>query len=231
MKLPLLISVPHTGRSVPDEVRDFLRLTDDQIISDSDWGADQIYWPLEELAASLLTTEVARAVVDLNRAPDDIGKDGAVKTHTFSGHPIWKEPLSLPMIRELLDKYHEPYHRSLTESSDGLILGVDCHTMSSVGPPFGPDPGQPRSKVCLSNQDGLTCPDEWLDWLADSFRGRLNGDVAINEPFKGGYIVRSQYRNIPWFQIEISREKFCSLEEKSAMVKSALRELCDKIGA
>ena len=38
---------------------------------------------------------------------------------------------------------------------------------------------------------------------------------SINHPFKGGYIIRSHAMKIPWIQIELSREDFFSLEEKS----------------
>jgi hypothetical protein len=53
-------------------------------------------------------------------------------------------------------------------------------------------------------------------------------DVSINHPFKGGYIVRSHAKELPWIQLELSRVPFCSNEEKSAMVLEALKGWCKK---
>ena len=99
-------------------------------------------------------------------------------------------------IETLLDRYHRPYHRTLDRpaSTGSFRLGLDCHTMAATGPPVGPDPGAKRPLVCLSNADG-TCPSEWLVALADCFRRAFDtDDVRINEPFRGGHIIRRHWR-------------------------------------
>ncbi|MCP4230342.1 MAG: N-formylglutamate amidohydrolase, partial [bacterium] len=67
MKLPLLLSVPHGGVNVPPEVRDYCILTEEEIIVDGDEGASEIYWPLEEHVAAFIKTDIARAILDMNR--------------------------------------------------------------------------------------------------------------------------------------------------------------------
>jgi formiminoglutamase len=81
MKLPLIVSVPHAGLTVPEEVRSYCVLTPKQILADCDEGAAEIY-NLKSEAAAYITTSVARAIVDMNRAENDRGRDGIVKTHT-----------------------------------------------------------------------------------------------------------------------------------------------------
>ena len=41
-KLPILISVPHCGRVVPEAVKDIFNLSADETIEDGDEGADEI---------------------------------------------------------------------------------------------------------------------------------------------------------------------------------------------
>ena len=164
MTLPLLISVPHAGRSVPEEARPYCILTPQQIVQDSDEGADAIY-DLRGWVADCVTTEVARAIVDLNRAETDRSADGVVKTHTCWAVPVYAEALPAKLVQELLARYHRPYHARLTEPARGVRLGIDCHTMAATAPPVGPDPGSPRPHICLSDA-GHTCPPQWRRELA-----------------------------------------------------------------
>ena len=69
------------------------------------------------------------------------------------------------------------------------------------------------SMGCLYVRVGhVTCPSEWIRALAESFRSVFTGEgeVAINDPFAGGYISRYHYEHsgIPWIQIEINRKLY-----------------------
>jgi len=44
----------------------------------------------------------------------------------------------------------------------------------------------------------------------------------INEPFKGGYIIRNHSADIPWLQIELSRTRNISNKDKRDGVLEAL---------
>ena len=170
MKLPLLVSVPHAGLRIPPDVASACTLSPAEIADDSDGGAGEIYAIAEEVGA-FVTTDVARAVVDVNRARDDRRLDGVVKTHTSYEVSVWNRPLSTAEVEGLLAAHYDPYHARLAELglSGRWPLGVDCHTMAAVGPPVGPDPGRERPWVCVSNADG-TCPQEWVDTLRDGFQ-------------------------------------------------------------
>jgi formiminoglutamase len=226
VKFPVLISLPHAGLDIPEEVQSLVLLDEDEIRRDADEQAAEIYGPLESLAAAFVTTDIARAFVDLNRAEDDRGADGVVKTHTIFNVPVYDKPLAGDVIEILLARYYRPYHARLTEIASGgkVRVGIDCHTMLEVAPPIGPDPGTPRPAVCLGNLDGRTCPESWLDDLAAAFESALGLPVAKNDPFKGGLITRSHSSEIPWIQLEISRGDFLDINKKSRAVRMALGE-------
>lgn len=223
-RLPLLISVPHAGLAVPPEVAHLNRLTRREIAEDSDQGAREIYGPLEDRVASFVTTAVARAFVDLNRAEQDMRKDGVVKTHTCFNVPVYSGSLNADLIETLLERHYRPYHRRLTALADrNLMLGVDCHTMAAMGPPVAPDPGRPRPRVCIGNADGA-CPRDWVDALLVCFQRRFAGDVTLNNPFSGGHITRFHGREMPWVQIELRRGTFTDVPQQGAGVLAALTD-------
>ena len=220
MTLPILISVPHGGLAVPVELEPLCILTPEQVAKDGDEGAAEIYDLSSEVSA-FVGTDIARAIVDLNRAPDDFRADGVVKTHTCFEEPVYSEPLSSDRVEALLARYYTPYHARLREVAPRAQIGIDCHTMLAVGPPIGPGAGERRPRICLSNADG-TCPEDWFESLGEHLRAEF-GEVSLNDPFRGGYIIRHHAPELPWVQLEMSREPFASLGEKRARVIAALR--------
>ena len=227
MTLPLLLSVPHAGLQIPPEVKNLCILSEKDIVEDGDEGAAEIYLPLQTEVSAFVTTDTARAIVDMNRAENDRRKDGIVKTHTCWDVPVYRKFFSEDVIETLIKKYYRPYHSDLTHYAKGVKLGVDCHTMAAKGPSIGPDPGEERPFICMSNAD-FTCPKEWIASLAECFEKVFETDVSINKPFKGGYIIRSHAKELPWVQLELSRTHFFSNKEKSCRVIEALGDWCKK---
>lgn len=204
--LPLLISLPHAGLRIPPELAAINLLSPEAIAADGDEGAAEIYGPLQDAAAAYVTSAIARAFVDLNRAEDDFRKDGVVKTHTCWDVPIYREPLDAELTERLLERYHRPYHQQLSAAAreEGILCGVDCHTMAAVAPPVAPDPGQRRPWVCIGDGDG-SCPRPWAEALRDTLAEAFDGDARLNDPFRGGHIIRHHAQELPWIMIELSR--------------------------
>jgi formiminoglutamase len=227
VKLPLLLSVPHAGLQVPPEAEPYCILTPQQIAEDGDQGAAAIY-ALQLEVVAYQTTGVARAIVDLNRAPDDRRPDGVVKTHTCWNVPVYREFPPQEVVAALLQRYYWPYQQGLSRlASREAILGVDCHTMLAKGPPIGPGPGVERPWVCLSNGED-TCPQHWIESLQECFQEVFKGPVTINDPFRGGYITRAHSAELPWVQLELSRAPFLDLAAKRQRVLTALANWCRK---
>jgi formiminoglutamase len=229
VKLPLAISLPHAGLRVPPEAAPHCVLTPEQIAADGDEQAAEIY-AIESQVAAFVTSDVARAIVDLNRAEDDRSKDGVVKTHTCWDVPVYHTFPAEEVIEALLERYHRPYHARLSRlATDEVRLAIDCHTMAAHGPPVGPDPGAERPRVCLSNADG-TCPQAWIEALAECFERAFDAPASINEPFTGGYITRRHAAEMPWVQLELSRAPFVPPAAKRECVLAALRDWCLAFG-
>jgi len=223
MTLPILVSVPHAGWKIPPEVQDLCILSEKDIREDGDEGAAEIYIPLKEEVEAFVTTDIGRAIVDMNRAEDDFWKDGVIKTHTCWDVPVYSSYPSEAIIARMIAKYHRPYHAQLSALARRVKIGIDGHTMAAVAPPVAPDCDEERPPVCLSNA-AFTCPQEWIELLAQCLSQSLDHPVSINHPFKGGHIIRSHSREIPWIQVEFSRAPFLSNQQKSGLLIKAMKE-------
>lgn len=216
MEIPILVSIPHGGTVIPEEVEEFTVLTRKQLLDDIDACTQEIY---TINASAVVLQPCARTFVDVNRAPDDlppVNRDGAVKTHTANLEPIYQDS-DIPddeLIEHLVNRYHRPFHQRIAEmlQSDSIKLALDCHSMSSLAPPISRYHGEARPTVCLGNVQGRAASHEMSSMLADCFREVFNlpvEEVTINRPFSGGYITR-QYGNnpIPWIQVEMNKKLY-----------------------
>lgn len=230
-RLPLIISLPHAGIQIPQEVEHLNLLTEEEIAADGDEGAAAVYARLSNCVAYFVTTDIARAFIDLNRAENDFSKDGVIKTHTCWDVPVYQEQPDRELTRTLLDRYYFPYHRRLTDlAGSGPKLGVDCHTMAASGPPVGPDQDRKRPWVCLGNVHHESCSKEWIELLADCFLHCFHRSVTINRPFSGGWITQFHGREMPWVQLEFSRDPSISSAEKGQIVLAAFEQFCRRMG-
>ena len=216
--------MPHGYVAIPPEISDICKLTPAEIIKDGDEQTYEIYSKLAENAQVVVEAKAARAIIDMNRAEDDIRKDGVIKTHTCWDVPIYSKQPDKQQIKNLIEKYHRPYHDALTKAAkQNVKVGIDCHTMAEFGPPVGPDTGVKRPTICLGNRNGETCPTEWLEELADLFQKYFD-DVQINRPFSGGHIIASHYHEMPWIQLEYSRTLNVDVHLKAKVVKEVISE-------
>jgi formiminoglutamase len=228
-RLPLLISLPHAGFEVPPEAKPYCALRPRDILRDSDEGAADIY-DIEPEVACFVSTPIARAIVDLNRSESDRSKDGVVKTHTCRDVPVYRPSPPEPVLRDLIARYHRPYHARLRElAKREVMLGIDCHTMAAKGPPAGSDLGAERPAVCVSHADG-TCPQRYLRplilCLSEAFAGFA---VSVNHPIRGGHIIRCHAGELPWVRLEFSRGSFLPTHAKRERLLYALVRFCRTI--
>jgi len=224
-KLPFLISIPHGGTDVPEIVRPVLALSPDEIRYHADPSTREIFGFRDRVAA-FIEAPVSRMVVDLNRPPLPLppkDPDGIIKVTTVDGKPVYR-PGRVPDIslsHRLLMAYYFPYHQEIDELLDRHHprVAFDCHSMLPAGAVSQKDAGQKRPLFCLGNNGdrtgrpnpgGLaTCPQGWIAGLARRFEQEfmVPGQVAINEPFSGGFIANAHYwhKGVPWIQIEVNR--------------------------
>jgi len=218
-KLPVLLSIPHGGTKRPKELEGHLCITDKDQFDDSDPFVMEIY-DLGDKVQRVITSEIARAFVDLNRSLQDIppqNPDGLIKSSTCYQKPIYqkgKEP-DESLREKLIQLYYLPYHRLIQKSIKELDLQlcIDCHSMASVAPNISPDgENKKRPLFCISNQDGKTSSNEMIELLADCISKSFCIDrnkISLNDPFHGGYITKTYGNNpVPWIQIEMNRDLY-----------------------
>lgn len=196
---PLLISVPHDGREVPEGVRS--RMTDiGQALPDTDWHVARLYGFARAFGASMLVANYSRYVVDLNRPPDDGSlypgqlSTGICPSRTFAGEPIYRAGAGLepgePARR--IDVYWRPYHARIAETLDelrsthGYALLWDAHSIPSRVPSLfeGELP-----VLNLGSFDRRSAGPSLIDKVA-AIAESSGYEFACDGRFKGGYITR-----------------------------------------
>ena len=96
--VPLLVSIPHTGNFLPDEVAG--SLTSDAMRDQpmADWHLHHLYDFLPALGVDTLFATISRFVIDLNRGTDARPlypgrfETGLVPLQTFQGVPVFATP-------------------------------------------------------------------------------------------------------------------------------------------
>lgn len=196
-----IISIPHCGNRVPEKIRAQMALSDQEIMDSEDFGSAEIFESLP--AKRILKAQWSRLVADLNRAPDNKGPKGIVAETDYRGRQIYL-PGKYPdagEVEERIKKYYEPYHEELARAlqEPGIKGLFDCHSLNGTGPADAPDAGRKRKDIIISNnagKDGTPDPGlgepsasaETVDLVKSALEDR-GFSVAVNDPYKGGFIT------------------------------------------
>lgn len=200
---PLLISIPHAGTALPDDIARGLTPLGREL-RDTDWYVDQLYAFAERLGASIISATYSRYVVDLNRSPEsaalyaDNPTSPVCPTRTFVGEPLYQpgaEP-DAAAIADRVEKYWHPYHQCIAEelwrirSEHGYALLWDAHSIASHVPALfeGELP-----QFNFGTRDGASCPQDVSEALLATARAG-NYSAVVNGRFKGGYITMAYGR-------------------------------------
>ncbi len=227
-RYPFLVSVPHGGTEIPRDLQGRLALTDDDLRYYCDPATREIF-RFRQRVAAYIDTRISRMAVDLNRPPLPLpgrDPDGIVKVRTVDGKCVFLDGQfpEMPEIQQLLMAHYFPYHQKIDELIDNnaVEIAFDCHSMLPFGSCHQNDAGKDRPLICLGNNGDrhgkakknsvVTCPPETVQALAATFREvfALDCEVAINNPFSGGFIVNAHFwrKGIPWIQIELNRSLY-----------------------
>lgn len=234
--LPLLIAVPHAGRAYPGSLIERMRNPRYATLKLEDRYVDRLAEAVaQETGAALLVAHAPRAMIDLNRATDDVDWDMFAR-----GHPdqvgsytpgmrvrsgLGLIPRRLPGLGELwkrrhehedlaarIGSIHEPYHACLAQTlSDlrerwGAALLVDLHSM----PPLGFRGGQPAPDFVLGDRFGASCSGALVGSCFGYFAEMRRG-AAHNRPYAGGYVLERHAEpaaGLHALQLEIDRSTY-----------------------
>jgi N-formylglutamate amidohydrolase len=194
--LPLLVSVPHDGRQLPDDI-DKRMTAAGRSIPDTDWHVARLYDFARDLGASMIVAEYSRYVIDLNRPPDDnVLYEGQLATglcprKTFAGDDIYRdsEPID---VAARVERYWRPYHDQIRvmlaklKSAFGYVLLWDAHSIPSRVPRLftGELP-----VLNLGSWDGRSCGRSLLNAVVAAVAASEFTSVC-DARFKGGFITR-----------------------------------------
>lgn len=197
---PLLISMPHVGTGIPDDIAATMAPCA-LARADTDWHLEQLYAFAAELGASTLAARWSRYVIDVNRPPEDtnlypgLDTTGLCPVDTFARERLYqpgRAPSEVEIARRL-QHYWQPYHLQLRTELDrllalhGRVLLWDAHSIASVVPRFF-DGRLPDLNIGTAN--GTSCAPALEQAVVAVARNQQQFTVAVNGRFKGGYITR-----------------------------------------
>ena len=216
---PLLISVPHDGRTIPDAIA--ARMTEaGRAIPDTDWHVARLYDFAPQLGAGMIVANYSRYVVDLNRSrADETLYPGQVATglcpeQTFAGDALYAGGAVTNQEKAArIARYWQPYHdaiaaelRALRERF-GYALLWDAHSIPSAVPRLF-DGELPV--LNLGSFSGASCSAAIRDAVHAAATASRYSNV-LDGRFKGGFITRNYGQpdtGIHALQLEIAQRAY-----------------------
>ncbi|MFZ7095609.1 N-formylglutamate deformylase [Luteimonas dalianensis] len=244
--VPLLVSVPHDGTAVPDDIA--ARFTDAaRAVPDTDWHIARLYDFARDMGASMIVPAYSRYVVDLNRSEDDVSlypgqnTTGLCPVVRFSGEPVYREGME-PTPEEIaarVEAYWRPYHEALRAELDrirarhGRAVLWEGHSIRGELP-FLFEGRLPDMN--LGTAGGASCSPALQRRLEAVLAGQDRYDFVVNGRFKGGHITRhygEPASGIEAVQMETSQraymdeDSFEYLPAKAADAQALIRSLLE----
>jgi N-formylglutamate deformylase len=241
---PLLISLPHNGSAIPDELAARMKRPARRS-PDTDWHVGELYDFARDMGASVIRPFASRYVVDLNRPADGHAlypgrsETGLVPTVQFSGDPIYR-PGAEPGADEVADRvkrWWKPYHRALADElarlrkAFGRVVLWEGHSIRSHVPMLF-EGRLPDFNV--GTADGASCSPALQARLAALLEAQHEYSHVVNGRFKGGYITRNYGKpeqGIDAVQLELAQlnymdeDSFEYLPAKAANVQLLIGEM------
>jgi len=214
---PLLVSVPHVGTAIPDDLVPGL-VPRARALEDTDWHLAEVYDFAREFGASVLVPRLSRYAIDLNRPPENApmypgaNNTELVPTRFFNGDPLYREG-RVPDEAEIerrRETYWRPYHDALERELRRLValhgraILWDGHSIQAEVPWLF-DGRLPD--LNLGTAGGASCAPALRADLTDVLAAQSSFSHVTDGRFKGGYITRRYGRphdNVHAVQLEMA---------------------------
>ena len=216
---PLLISMPHPGLLLPEEVAALLT-PEARALPDTDWHIPQLYVFASQTGASLLMARYSRFAIDLNRPEDDAplyqtATTGLFPDTLFDGTSIFRPGASRSeaIKAECKERIWRPYHGQLMTELDrikgkfGRAVLLDAHSIRGEIPRLF-DGLLPDFNI--GTNDGKSCANS-LTAAVVSVCNTPGYRHVLNGRFKGGHITRhygQPDRNVHAVQLELAQRTY-----------------------
>ena len=248
IRKPILVSVPHSGTYVPEDIRERMVPEVVEQLDDTDWYVEQLYDFVLEMGIPLIKANYSRLVIDLNRDQNGtpLYTDGRLITGLVPLTTFREEEIYIsdnPDENEIADRkerYYLPYHYKIKSILEELhnqhsrVLLFDAHSIRHRVPSIRSDP---FPDLILSDQDGQCCDQELFDIFNQVLKDS-DYDSVSNTIFKGGYITRSfgdPENGINCLQLEMSKRCYMDdderrySDERANTIKPTLRAGFEKL--
>lgn len=219
--IPALISIPHMGLEIADEIKPEMTAAASQI-ADTDWHLDRLYDFATELGFHRLQARYSRYVIDLNRPRDNRPLyEGANNTELVPSTSFDQQALYLPQhlptdaeIERRRLNYWQPYHDKLQQTLNellekyGVVVLFDCHSIKSMVPRFFD--GR-LADFNLGTAESAACDEQLRQSLISVLSKQQQYSLAVDGRFTGGYITRhygDPKHGVHAFQMELSQATY-----------------------
>jgi N-formylglutamate amidohydrolase len=227
----VIFSSPHSGRSYTPEFLELTQLDGKSIRSSEDAYVDLLMETATSFGAPLITAQIPRAFIDLNRAVDELDPSviegisrgmhnprvssglGVIPRVVANGRAIYRGKISQGDAQARISRFWHPYHTALrrlieqSHNSFGEAILIDCHSMPHEAIEAHVRPGQPRPDVVLGDRFGAAAGRDVMDRVEAAFAS-AGLRVVRNAPFAGAYITQAYGRPLQSqhvLQVEIDR--------------------------
>ncbi len=240
IEFPLVLSVPHSGRILPEGFAENTLLPPKELLSSCDTYVDELVMPLTKLGIPMVSMNIARVFIDVNRDKIELDPEmyynypeqntavgrrcrvGLGVIHRISGNnsPIYNGKLDFGEVSERIRYVYDAYHKKLKQLIDkvtkkfGFCLLLDCHSMPSKI--FKSMPEQKEIDFCLGTLFEQSCPPEMYNFLYNELQ-KEGYETAFNCPYSGAFITfnycqpRKQMYSL---QLEINRSLYSDEESQ-----------------
>ncbi|HEX8215455.1 MAG TPA: N-formylglutamate amidohydrolase [Allosphingosinicella sp.] len=228
---PVVLAVPHAGRSYPPSLLRASRLPLEKIETLEDRLVDRLVWRAVANGSSALIANTSRAEIDLNRDEREIdpasvvpslpprstlqsartkGGLGLIPSRIPGAGSIWLHRIGQDEVRRRVELVHRPYHSALAHCLEqarqrfGVAVLLDCHSM----PPRNMAAGDPG--LVFGDRHGTSMAPELVEAAIQAARS-AGFTAGRNNPYAGGYTTALHGRpdnGIHALQLEIDRSLY-----------------------
>ena len=196
---PILLSIPHSGLEIPEEIQ--VRINPKAKRIHTDWEMDTL---IKDFPFTSISSKLTRYIVDVNRSKYT-SKTSAlpiIPKYDEVGNPLFKQYPSKAIQQQWLKEFYNPYYDaileqlSLKEPNFSKICLLDLHSYD--------DEYFETDKIIISTRECSTISKESLNYILNCFE-KAALSTQLDKPFKGGNIIHkvSKQPNIEAIQIEI----------------------------
>ncbi len=239
LRLPVLVAVPHAGRAYPQAVTDRMRDAPLAQLRLEDRHADRLGIAIaRETGAALLLAHAPRALLDLNRAEDDIDWDmieggrpddlpetgqrsnararsglGLVPRRLPGSGEIWRGRLTRTELAARIDGIHRAYHEALAAELARIRAEWGAALLIDLHsmPPLRAAEGEVRAPVVvLGDRFGASCHNALVARALAHLETR-GISASQNRPYSGGYVLDrhgAPRHGVHAMQIEVCRATY-----------------------